>query len=530
MPENAAVNSAEPDCPNYVLRVLAALTSRPDEIVVKWRDQSITAREFVRSTVAATRQLQEMGVDRTHTVAALSASNSPTVIYTRYAAHLLGARLVHILSVNANSAAESLAESQQVDILNETSATLLAVDAESLDVARRLRDLVKEPLKLATYGSGDTSVDADLSAVEEYDGVLPEPRPIVESDTATIIYTSGTTGKPKGICRNYGAWHRETVSVMDQLKIMNLAASAYLVTIPLSNAGISVDAVLAHQGSVLLHERFDAGRVLETIERERVGGTFWATQHLYQILDHPRLADVDTSSLQLVMYGGTPISAARIEQAVDRFGPILIQYYGTTESRRVSALTPPDHHDLSRLASAGRPVRNVQVVIRDPETGADLEANVRGEVCVKTNGMMTEYFLDPVRTEKALRDGWFHTGDIGYLDEAGYLFLVDRMHHVVKANGIKIYPAEIERVLLSHPAVARASVIKVRDADLRDSMSAYVQPRATSSDLTSEELAAFVAEKISPLHVPAVIELVTHLATTQFGKTDVQALRQLHDE
>ncbi|WBB71312.1 AMP-binding protein [Micromonospora sp. WMMD1128] len=519
--------AAESACPNYVMRILDSLASRPDEVVVKWRDQSITAGEFVRSTVAATRRMQELGIDRTHTVAALSASNSPTIIYTRYAAHLLGARLVHILSVNANSAAESLAESQQVDILNEVSATLLAVDVESLDVARRLRDAVKGPLKLATYGSDGAPVDADLSAGDTNDDGLPEPRPIVEGDTATIIYTSGTTGKPKGICRSYGSWHRETVGAMNQVKSMNLGPSGYLVTIPLSNAGISVDSVLAHEGVVLLHEQFDAGRVLETIERERVGGTFWATQHLYQILDHPRLNDVDTSSLRLVMYGGTPISPARIERAVERFGLIFVQYYGTTESRRISALTPADHRDKNLLASAGRPIPTVQLVIRDPETGADLDANVPGEVCVRTPGMMTEYFLDPVRTEKALRDGWFHTGDIGYFDDAGYLYLVDRLYHVVKTDGIKIYPAEIERVLLLHPAVTRASVIKVRDADLRDSICAYVQPRAAHGDLTSEELAEFVAEKMSPLHVPAVIELVSDLATTQFGKADAQALRQM---
>ncbi|GAB3844983.1 hypothetical protein GCM10027610_060380 [Dactylosporangium cerinum] len=271
MEKIAAGNGAESDCPNYVMRILTALAGRPDEIVVKWRDQRITAREFLGSTVAAARQMQELGVDRTHTVAALSASNSPTVIYTRYAAHLLGARLVHILSVNANSAAESLAEGQQVDILNEVGATLLAVDIESLDVARRLVDQVKGPLKLASYGAGDARVDADLSAGKSDDGVLPEPRPIVEDDTATIIYTSGTTGKPKGICRSFGAWHRETVAAMDQVKRMNLGASSYLVTIPLSNAGISVDSVLAHEGFVLLHEQFDAGRVLETVERERVG-------------------------------------------------------------------------------------------------------------------------------------------------------------------------------------------------------------------------------------------------------------------
>ncbi|WP_198347930.1 class I adenylate-forming enzyme family protein [Plantactinospora sp. KBS50] len=281
---------------------------------------------------------------------------------------------------------------------------------------------------------------------------------------------------------------------------------------------------------MLLHEQFDAGRVLETVERERVGGTFWATQHLYQILDHPLLDTVDTSSLRLVMYGGTPISAARIKKAVERFGPVFVQYYGTTEARRISALTPADHRDPSRLGSAGRPVPNVQVAIRDPETGADVAVNVPGEVCVRSPGMMTEYFLDPVRTEKALRDGWFHTGDIGYFDEDGYLHLVDRLYHVVKTNGVKIYPAEIERVLLSHPGVARAAVIKIRDADLRDSAGAYVEPRATHGDLTAEELAAFVAEKMSPLHVPAVIEMVEHLATTQFGKADAQALRQLRGE
>ncbi|ASW55706.1 hypothetical protein CIK06_18260 [Plantactinospora sp. KBS50] len=248
MERAAATNRAGSDCPNYVMLILNSLASRPDDVVVKWRDQSITAGEFLRATVATTRRMQELGVDRTHTVAALSASNSPTVIYTRYAAHLLGARLVHILSVNANSAAESLAESQQVDILDEVGATLLAVDLESLDVARRLKDQVKGPLKLATHGRADVPVDADLSATPADDGALPEPRPIIEGDTATIIYTSGTTGRPKGICRSYGSWHRETVGAMAQVKGMNLGASAYLVTIPLSNAGISVDSVLAHEG------------------------------------------------------------------------------------------------------------------------------------------------------------------------------------------------------------------------------------------------------------------------------------------
>jgi fatty-acyl-CoA synthase len=286
-----------------------------------------------------------------------------------------------------------------------------------------------------------------------------------------------------------------------------------------------VDGVLAAGGTVILHEHFDPGEVLRAVDTHRVSWAFLAAPHIYQLLDHPDLATTDLSALRQVVYGGCPASPTRLAEAVRVFGPVLRQSYGTTETWGITALTPPEHLEPALLGTVGRPLPGVRVAVRDPDSGRDLAPGETGEVCVRSPSMMDGYWADPDLTATVLRDGWVHTGDLGYLDDRGYLHLVDRIADVIKAGGIKVHPADVEKALTAHPAVAQAAVYGARDADEVEHVYAAVVLRPDATGTTVDDLRTHVAGTLSPRHAPDAITFCAGLPLTGTGKPDKRALR-----
>ncbi|MFH8386633.1 AMP-binding protein [Kitasatospora sp. NPDC018058] len=523
-PATSAPPSPAHEYPHYVSSILSAMEGRPDGVALHWRDRTVTAGTLVEAVVRAAVVLKSNGVGRGTAVGVLTEPNSPDTLVARYAANLLAAGVVHLRSANAASSAEVLPVSAQVAVLQEAGVSVLIVDGANADRAREIGARMPRPPAVACFGA---SVPGFLDLTESVAGDRPVGHHELVADgkgaLGAITYTSGSTGQPKGIRRALSAWNHSVAATRDASTHPRM-----LVTTPLSHTvAPMVDATLASGGSIVLHEEFTAGAVLEAIAVHRITRTLLATPHIYQLLDHPDFASTDTSSLQQVMYGGCPASAARLEQAMAAFGPVLIQTYGTTESWGISVLTPPEHFRPELLASVGRPLPGVGVVIRDPETGQDLPVGATGEVCVRSPVMMTEYCSAAELTRRVLRDGWLHTGDLGHFDGEGYLYLVGRLSDVIKTNGVKIHPAAVENALMSHPGIAQAAVYGVRDTDQVEHVYAVVVPSPgvdAGSELTADRLRDHVAGLLSPQHAPAAVLVRTRIPLTASGKPDKRRL------
>ncbi|WP_280376985.1 AMP-binding protein [Nocardia wallacei] len=514
MPSTATYSATQSGSEQYVSRILSALTERPDDIVIDWPGGGHTRRQCADAIVSTAGVLARSGIGPGHTVAVLAGSNSPLMLFARHAANLIGAAVVYLRSTNAASSLEPLPDDQQLGILRETGASFLAVDAAHLERARRLRAALDHRLHIGAYGGGAGAVDLAAG------GTPPAPYPAAAGDLAVITYTTGTTGRPKGICRSYRAWRYAVETMLgDEHTVM-------LVTTPLSHTvGPIADAVLTAGGRLHVLAGFEPGAVLRALAARRVTRVFWATPQVYQVLDHPDLSGTDLSSLNTLMYGGIPASPERLAQAVDVLGPILVQSYGTTECWEIGRLEREDHTDARRRGSVGRPSWQARVVVRDPDTGRDLATGEVGEICVSSPGMLTEYFRDPERTANTLRGNWFHTGDLGYLDADGYLYLVDRLQHRIKFDGVNVYPAEVEKTLLTHPAVAQAAVFGAPDADRVERIHAAVVLKP-SADATADALREHVRDRMSPRHAPAVVRFRGELPVIGSGKIDKQLLRR----
>ncbi|MGW4130847.1 AMP-binding protein [Amycolatopsis japonica] len=498
---------------HYVSQLLGVLSTRPDEIALRHGDEALTSAELAAAITGAAAALRDRGTGEGGVVALLTVGNSPATLIGRYAANLIGATVVHLRGINAADPLDELPIATQVEIVDDTGTTVLLTDAANLDRARKIRDAMAEPAALAAFGDFGDDV-ADIT------GTAGEVEPRAEG-TAVLTYTSGTTGRPKGIGRGFGGLG----AVVTKARHMTERCTM-LVTTPLSHSVSStVDDAVASGGMIVLHEGFDAGAVLEAVERHRVNRVYLATPQLYDLLDHPALGTTDHSSLRELYYGGSPASPVRLSRAAEVFGAKLIQIYGTTESWVIAALSPEEHLKPELLTTVGKAVPFVQVGIRDPHVRHELPAGKTGEICVRSPMMMDGYWKRPDLTSRVLIDGWLHTGDVGYLDENGYLYLVDRLADMIKTNGIKVYPAEVENALLAHPDVAQAAVFGVADEDNVEYMHAIAVPRR-GRDVDPADLAAQVARVLSPSHVPAEIRLRAELPLTDAGKPDKLRLRE----
>jgi len=280
-------------------------------------------------------------------------------------------------------------------------------------------------------------------------------------------------------------------------------------------------------GTNVMLPGLDAGDLLAAVERDRVTATAVVPTVIYLLLDHPSRSAADLSSLQTMIYAGAPIAPGRLREALAAFGPILVQTYAGTEPGYVSCLRKEDHEvetdaGLKRLASAGRPIPYVKVSIRD-ERDRPLPAGSIGEICSRQLGQMLGY-LDTARTAEALRDGWVHTGDVGYLDEDGFLYIVDRKRDMVVSGGFNVFPRQVEDVLLRHPAVAQAAVIGVPHPKWGEAVHAVVVLRAGAA-ASADELIAAVKAELGSVPAPKTVGFAGTLPANPAGKVDKKALR-----
>lgn len=315
---------------------------------------------------------------------------------------------------------------------------------------------------------GEPEIDDDGYRVRRYDEALAEADPVdpyvrADPDDIHIIrFSAGTTGRPKPIALSGRRWHGMGNEILLMLPHLD-ADDTELAISPFSHgSGNLVWPMIACGCRQLILPKFDPGETLRLIEQERVSVTFLVPTMIQLLVNHPDAARRDLSSLRAVIYGAAPLAEPVLRRALEVWGRVMYQLYGQSEAAPVAILGPWDHEPGSpRLRSAGKATPNSFIRIEDT-TGRRLGPGETGEVVITGPGAMSEIYGDERATaERFTPDGWIRTGDIGQLDEDGYLYLLDRREDVIISGGFNIWPAEIENVLLEHPAVEEAVVFGV---------------------------------------------------------------------
>jgi fatty-acyl-CoA synthase len=296
---------------------------------------------------------------------------------------------------------------------------------------------------------------------------------------------------------------------------------------PLSHAGSGVVLpALLKQGTILVHADFDPLKVMETIQEYRINCMMLVPSMIYALLDHPRFAEFDLSSLETVFYGASAISPARLKEAIERIGPVFFQFYGQAEApMTITVLRKAEHdvNDLRRLASCGRPVPWVRVELLDSNQ-RPVPAGEPGEICVQGPLVMDGYRDNPELTAEALKGGWLHTGDVAVRDPDGFLRIVDRTKDMIVTGGFNVYPREIEDIIGEHPAVSQVAVIGVPHPKWGEAVKALVVARPGET-APAEDLIAMVAKRKGSFQAPKFVEVIDSIPQTAVGKPDKKALR-----
>ena len=349
-------------------------------------------------------------------------------------------------------------------------------------------------------------------------------------DVAMIAGTGGTTGRPKGVMLS--GRNLETMSALTLMGYPFDGRPSYLALAPLTHAaGVLCLPVMALGGRVVIMPKPDLGDFLALIQRHRVTHTFLPPTLIYMLLQHEQLASTDRSSLQCFCYGAAPIAAARLEEALTKIGPVMAQLFGQTEApMMISIMAPRDHFNADgtiarqRLTSAGRPGPLVQVATMNSD-GALLATGETGEIVVRSSLVMSGYYKDAAATAEASRHGWHHTGDIGFLDADGFLYIVDRAKDMIITAGFNVYSVEVEQALMQHPDVQDSAVVGLPDDKWGERVDAVLELHPGRA-IDTQDLLTFVKARIGSVKTPKQIEVWDDLPRSKVGKVmkkDVRA-------
>jgi acyl-CoA synthetase (AMP-forming)/AMP-acid ligase II len=347
-------------------------------------------------------------------------------------------------------------------------------------------------------------------------------------DVILQMYTSGTTGLPKGVQltnRNYG----NSFDLMESMEFQRIPRGQTLFApAPFFHVnGLNAAFRSLHTGARLVTiDQFRPAEVVETFERERVNRATLAPAMIQMCLDVPGVEKRDFSSLKIITYGGSPISERVLTRAAEVFGCRFAQGYGMTETSGAIAMLAPDDHAPGRnkLLSCGRPIKGAEVRVVDPSDKPCVPRQI-GEVVVRGAVVTQGYWRDPAATGRAIVDGWMHTGDAGYFDEDGYLYIHDRIKEMIVSGAENIYPAEVENALFHHADVADVAVIGVPDSRWGEAVKALVVPKPGRKP-SAEDIIATARQHIAGYKLPKSVDFIDAIPRNAAGKILRRELRK----
>ena len=495
------------------------LTQRPDAEVIAQQDGSVqTVRQLHARVNQLAAGLSELGIGRGDIVALLL-YNQPEFLELVYAANRLGAVF---LPLNYR-----LAEDEWRYILEHAQAKAIITEPEfGVAVDRLAGSLTDLEHRIQIGGESASPWIGYEDLLARHQGAQVEPVEVELSDLQRLMYTSGTTSRPKGVRITYGNLQAKNLALILQFGLT--AADTTLVCGPLYHvAGLDMPALatLYAGGSVVLQRKFDAVAALRAIEEHRITNVWLPPAMVNAVLEVPDRESYDATSVRVVLGGGEKTPEPVLRRIMTAFpNAWFADAYGLTET--VSGDTFLDReHSLSKLGSTGRPVAHTRIKIVD-EAGAEVPAGELGEITLRGPKVFAGYWRDEAATAAAIRDGWFHTGDIGHVDEDGYLYVDDRKKDMIVSGGENIATPEVERVLYEHPAVLEAAVIGQAHPRWGEVPRAFVVFRP-GSEAKADELREFCQARLAKFKVPARFEVIDELPRTPSGKVLKRNLRDI---
>ena len=500
--------------PTVGLQTLRALARYPDRIAFSWPGGSLTYRGATDMIGRLQSVFMNLGA-RPGTKVALLTANRADTWCTGVAAQLSRFAITWLHPLGSLQ--------DQIDQIEDSESQILVIDADNFlqrggELAARAQGL----RHVFTLGRADYGVDL-LQAIDRNGTATARDFAEID-DVAVLNYTGGTTGKSKGALRRHREVSPFANGTLSDFEIPD--TPSYLTVAPISHvAGTKVLPSLMRGGTVHMLKGFDPEAVLKTIERQRINFTLFVPTMIYVLLDHPALAKTDLSSLDLVLYGASPMSPSRLVESIERIGPVFSQLYGQTECYPMSVLRKADH-DVKQpdlFLSCGFPIAMCDIRILDDDDN-EVATNEAGEICVRAPHVMLEYWKRPEQTAETLKNGWLHTGDIARMDERGYMFILDRKKDMIVSGGFNIFPREVEDVLTTHADVAMCAVIGTPDDKWGEAVTAIVVTR-NGAQPNADELINLVKAQKGSAHAPKHVKFVTELPMTGVGKIDKKALR-----
>jgi acyl-CoA synthetase (AMP-forming)/AMP-acid ligase II len=412
-----------------------------------------------------------------------------------------------------------------IHVINDSEARVVFLGPEFGEMIDRIHKRLSKAELFLTFGDAEGRMIAYREVLESHSGEEPEPN-IREEDPLTIFYTSGTTGVPRG-----GIYTHKQKMENTSMKALDIGVEfgdRHLVVLPMFHIGgdshIWPFFLMGGCNVIMPRVSFDPAEALQMIAEEQITDVHIVPTQLISLLNLPDIEQYDLHCLKRIWYAASPMPTEVLKRGLSVFGPIFMQGYGQTESGPdVTVLNKANHRDAmgsteaqSVLASCGQPCIRVHVRIVD-EAGRDIEAGTIGEIIVESKRIMTGYWRKPDETKETIRDGWLYTGDMGYYDEKGFIYIADRKKDMIITGGENVYPIEVENVLYRHPAVKEAAVIGVPDSYWVERVHALVVLQE-NVQAAEEDMINFCRKHIAHYKAPRTVEFVESLPKNPQGK------------
>ncbi|MBI2856018.1 MAG: long-chain-fatty-acid--CoA ligase [Chloroflexi bacterium] len=508
------------------LTITAAIV--PDREAIIFDDRRLSFGELAERVNRLANALADMGVGTGDRVAVMQV-NCNEHIESYFATAKLDAIFVPI---NFRARAEEL-----TFMLNDSGVKAIILGQRYQDMLRSVKpDLttLEHQIALEAPGDGFLFYD-DLLAGASYEERFPAAD---DEDTTIIMFTAGTTGTPKGVMLSHNSFSSYILANVEPVDVEN--AEKNILTVPLHHiAGVQAVMAAIYGGrSLVLQRQFEEESWMQLVQQEKANRAMMVPTMLKRLMDHQNFSKYDLSSLQVITYGAAPMPLEVIKKAIQVFPDTrFINAFGQTETASTITMLPPEDHNiregepdfdkkLKRLGSIGKPLPDVEVRIVD-EDGHDVPLRETGEIVARGSRLMKGYWNREEATRETLRGGWLYTGDLGYWDEDGYIFLSGRAKDFIKRGGEMIAPEEVEQIIMSHPAVDEAAIIGIPDVEWGERVRALVV-RKPGAQLTAEEVIEHCRPRMAGFKRPEDVVFVDELPRNPMGKVLKRVLREEH--